>query len=506
MSIDWLGIETKELTALGGTGIALALVLVLGLLLLLPRAERRFVRMPVGFLAAHLLVVALRETAPHEASLQGPLEVLGLVLLLISLGRSSFLLFMHALLVRRLTRPVPRIFRDLVQALVYVAVALITLRAAGVDPGSLLTTSALLTAVIGLSLQDTLGNMFAGLAIQAERPFETGDWIQFDENPEHVGKVLEMNWRAIKLLTLERVEVTVPNAALAKAPIRNYTKPLSVVRRDTFVFVPFDVPPQRIHALLTEAVRSVTGVLPAPPPTVLTNRFTERGAELWIRYFIDDFSQREIVESQVLDRVWYVLNREGIEIPPPARTVRLVQASDEDEHREQQSGIEDRLNTLQHVDFLAALPDKARRSLAAAARCRLYANGEAIIEHGQTGSQFFVIVHGEVMVLAPSGTRVTEVARLRPYDFFGEMSFMTGEPRRATVRAITETQVLVIERDALASELEASPRLAEIISRVITEREKHLEARLAADASQKQSGLDHHSGELLHRIRKFFSI
>ena len=93
------------------------------------------------------------------------------------------------------------------------------------EPGSLLTTSALLTAVVGLSLQDTLGNMLTGLALQMQRPFEVGDWIQFDPDPRNIGQVIEVNWRATTVMTIDDVEVIVPNGALAKAPIRNFSQP-----------------------------------------------------------------------------------------------------------------------------------------------------------------------------------------------------------------------------------------------------------------------------------------
>jgi small-conductance mechanosensitive channel/CRP-like cAMP-binding protein len=506
MDLARLNIVTQQVTALDLWLMAVALFLVLALRLLLPRAERRYLRMPLGFLTAHVVVAGIRELTPPGSPLQPSLYVLALFLLLISMGRSAFLLVLHSVVVRRLARPVPRIFRDLVQALVYVGVALITLRAAGVDPGSLLTTSALLTAVIGLSLQDTLGNMFAGLAIQAQRPFETGDWLQFDDNPEHVGRVLEMNWRAVKLLTLDRLEVTVPNAMLAKAAFRNFSKPSAVVRRSAYVVIPYDKPPQRVQALITEAVRGAPGVLKTPPPSVVSFDFTERGVQLWVRFFIDDFSQRDIIDGAVRDRIWYALYREGIEIPAPLRTVRLQEVSDETLEQDRQAQVRDAFDALRHVDFLSPLSDEALHELSAGSRFRLYARGETIIETGESGTLFFVILRGEVEVLAPRGSIEVQVARLGPHDFFGEMSLMTGEVRRATVRTMTEAKVLVIDKYALQPILDASPELLETISRVLAEREAHLGERLADKPEERPASLDQRSGELLQRIRNFFAI
>src|SRR5262249_59228050 len=125
----------------------------------------------------------------------------------------------------------PRISLDIVHVLIFVAVLLATLSAAGAEPGSLLTGSAVLTAVIGLSLRDTLGNLFAGVAIQAQRPFEVGDWIQFDDKPAHIGEVVEINWRVTKVITLDAVEIVVPNAPLGQANIVNYSRPRRWARR-----------------------------------------------------------------------------------------------------------------------------------------------------------------------------------------------------------------------------------------------------------------------------------
>ena len=96
--------------------------------------------------------------------------------LLASIGRSLVVLLIEVrAAARRTARPAPRIFRDLSTAAVYLAVALLALRAIDVEPGPILTTSALLTAVVGLAMQDTLGNLVSGLALQLQRPFDVGD-------------------------------------------------------------------------------------------------------------------------------------------------------------------------------------------------------------------------------------------------------------------------------------------------------------------------------------------
>ena len=156
--------------AIGGIGTVIVTVLVVLLLLLMPREARGKVRLPALLMLAY---VALSLVHRHVSSptLHRPTELAGLAVLLLCFARSAFLLVFEWFFKHRLKRQAPRIVSDIVQVLIYFSIALIIFREMGAELGSLLTTSALITAVIGLSLQETLGNLFAGLAIQAQRPF-----------------------------------------------------------------------------------------------------------------------------------------------------------------------------------------------------------------------------------------------------------------------------------------------------------------------------------------------
>src|SRR5262249_22593961 len=203
----WLGVASE------GLGVAVAIALLLALRLTLPAAERGRLGLPATTLALHLVAYAGIVLSAAGTDARRVLKPISLLFLLASIARSAVLLFVDVA-GQRLKRPLPKISRDIAQGLAYGAVGMLALREAGVEPGSLLTTSALLTAVIGLSLQETLGNLFAGLAIELQHPFEIGDWIQFDADPKHIGRVVEINWRATRVMTLDEVELIVPNATL----------------------------------------------------------------------------------------------------------------------------------------------------------------------------------------------------------------------------------------------------------------------------------------------------
>ena len=197
--------------AFDGLGLLGAIAL-LGLAASFVRAdERKQLRFPAALLVVFAALYALGEQVT-DRDIDPFLHLVALAAILGSVARSSFVV-LHALYERQRRAPLPRILQQIVQGSLYAAVGLVVLRAAGVEPGSLLTGSALVTAVIGLSLQETLGNLFAGLAIQAQQPFAVGDWVQFDADPANTAQVIEINWRATRLLTNDRVEITVPNGA-----------------------------------------------------------------------------------------------------------------------------------------------------------------------------------------------------------------------------------------------------------------------------------------------------
>ena len=499
--------EIEGFTTFGSVALLTAAILLLAGRILLPPSERPHLRFPLVALFVHIALVLFRALLPEESGARGAVGLLALLLLLLSIGRSGFLVMVHSVFARRVTRPLPKIFRDILQGAIYAGIVLVVLRAAGVEMGSLLTTSALLTAVIGLSLQDTLGNLFAGLAIQAQRPFEVGDWIQYDPDPDKIGMVTEINWRAAKLLTIQQIEITVPNNLLAKTDIRNFSRPTPEARRSVLAHAPYHIPLRRVQSALVEAVRSVEGVLDVPDVTVIPDGFDERGVQYDVRYFITDFQRRDVIAGNVRDRVWYTLARMAIEIPVPRRTIQIVDPAHIRQEKDRIEELEARESWLRKVDFLRDLPDAAIHTLAERCETRLYDQHEDIITQGTQGQELFILRRGEVSILTRSNGRSLEVARVLPGQFFGEMSLMTGEPRKATVRALVESEVLVLGKEAFSKIFDDYPELVQHIGDVLADREEQLTEAQGKGARQASThDQDQRKQVLLTRIRDFFSL
>lgn len=507
MTIERLYEETMNGAAsLWGAGLVAGLVLIGLLLVLLPRDKRSSIKLPALLLVAYVVFMALLSAVPHNWPGHSRLSLIALFLLLASMGRSGFLLIVDSIIVAKLTRPFPKIFRDILQTLIYAAVVFATLRAAGVEPSSLLTTSAVLTAVIGLSLQETLGNMFAGLSLQAQQPFEVGDWVQVDADETLSGRVIEVNWRETKLLTESQMQLIIPNGALAKAPIRNYSKPTRVVRREIEVLCHYETPPRTAHATILAAIDGVPGVLAEPPPSVITRQLADSGVLYTVRFFIDTFAERRAIEGAVLDRVWYGLARANITIPYPTRVSHVQDVSDESRARAEADRHAEHLEAIGMVDIFEAIPADQREQLASTIRSVIYGPGEVVIRADAAGDELFIVEQGEVVVsIKPAGSGTLEVNRLGPGQFFGEMSLMTGARRTATVMAVEETVLVVVSKEDFQIVLEANPSLAESISETLARRQEQLADRsmiIHADNDPIRA----RSSDLLRRIQRFFSL
>jgi small-conductance mechanosensitive channel/CRP-like cAMP-binding protein len=495
------------ITSFGGIGLASAVFLLLLLVVLLPERTRPKARLPFALLIAHLIFLGLESEVPDTAVAAKPMSVVATFLLLAATARIVFLLVADGIFAGRLGRPLPKILRDILQGLVFLFVVMATLRAAGVEPGSLLTTSALLTAVVGLSLQDTLGNLFAGLSIQAQTPFEIGDWVGFDDHPRNVGRVIEINWRATKIITHEEIEIIVPNGTLAKTPIRNFSKPSPFTRRTVEVGCAYDVSPARVRDVILASIAGAADVLTDPPPQVAVGGFGQSSLDYQVHFYVSNFARRFAIEALVRERIWYALRRARIAIPFPTREVHTHATTDDKREAARAAELKDRVGLLSRVDFLRVLPAHELEHLATLIETRTYGRGELVLEQGEAGDELFVVARGEVsIVVGREGGSFAEVSRVGAGQFFGEMSLMTGDVRSATARALTEAELLVVGKAAFAQILAHAPDLAKKVADVLAHRQVELGAHLAERAKKAAVTEEAEAVELLERVKQFFHL
>ena len=483
-----------------GRELIVALVALVLFVFSAPRGRRWLAWGPITLLLLAPLPLAVAWLFPD--SFDAPkIAALGIRFFLLASLLQSVLLMVIVSAWERISRPIPRIFLDVLRLLTVVAALIAILFEAGVRAENLFTGSAVLTAVLGFALKDTLGNVFAGLAIHAEQPFELGDWIQYDTNPAHIGKVVEINWRATKVITLDEAFVIIPNGQLAQASIRNFTKPEPWSRRSLYVVAPYDVSPQRVQQTIVDAIRGSFGVLEHPAPSVVTNEFKERGIEYWVRLFTADFDKRDRVDGMARDRIWYAFARQGIEIPVATQQIRITQLPPPVIESETMA-VERRVRSLQRIGMLGPLTPEQIGQLAEENVERFYAAGEPVIRQGDPGDSLFVIMSGRVEVtVVREGAASVRLATLEEGDYFGEMSLMTGAPRSATVAALVETRLLEVGKESFRRLLAAQPNLVEQLGAALQVRESE-RARAMASVDR----VSPESQDIFKRIQDFFSM
>ncbi|HEX6764408.1 MAG TPA: mechanosensitive ion channel family protein, partial [Polyangiaceae bacterium] len=447
--------------------------------LLVVRAQPRDARGPFVLLAIYLVTRQIWPLLAPQGIAAKIVHFVSVFALLASISRSAFLIFTGARVMRRSFRPWPKILRDVIQALLYFGVAMVSLRAVGVEPISLLTTSALLTAVLGFSMQETLGNLFAGLALQGQQSLNVGDWVRFADGPEGVGEVVEINWRATHFLTNNQVKIIVPNGVIARAVLRNYSRPTSLVRHDIEVLAPYDVSPERVRAVILEAIPGTPGVLAEPVPTVIVHQFSDSGVTYQVRYFIERYGDRDPIEGGVRQRILYAFRRATIDFPFPHRHLLAPGLEVAVEHLAPPGTISKPASELDariaRLEPFTGLDPKALAELAKGSRLLLFSPGEAIIRQGEKGAELYGLERGEVEILVTlKANESVRVATLGRGAIFGEAALLTGGARTATIVALTECELLAVSRKAFQNAIQSNPALSEKLTQLLAGRMSHL--------------------------------
>ena len=366
-----------------------------------------------------------------------------------------------------------------------------------VNLGALFTTSAIFGVIIGLALQDTLGNFFAGISLHADRPFQVGDVVVVGQ--QHLTGVVEgITWRAVKIRTFQNHIVLVSNSSAAKEAIEVCPRDNLNARLVFFNTLYTDSPAKTIH-IVREAIREAENVSVKITPIVRIRNLGDNGIDYEVKYWLEDYAKYNDTDALVRQLIWYALRRANITFAYPTRTLHVERKGPMPLATGPQKEVIERLNA---VDIFAPLSNEETEKLAGAAVRHVFAAGELVIRAGDQGASMFVVHSGRVQVQVSDNGKQRPVAVLNEGAFFGEMALFTGEPRTANVVALEETEVLEIGHGAMKHLFETNPDLAESISWTIAERRAGLEASSQQAAAVAQA----ESAGLLSSIKRFFGL
>jgi small-conductance mechanosensitive channel len=482
--------------------------------------RRRRIRHVLFLYVAFLFCGSLEHTFTWLARWHAPLQVWAahvhlasaLVGALTSVSLGALLVFDFALPVLGIS--IVAITGDLLVGLGYIFAALGVLRAEGLSPSSVVTTSAIVSGVIALSLQATLGNILGGVALQVDGSIHVGDWLQLPDGQQ--GQVVAIRWRHTVLETRNWDTVIVPNSNLLAQNIvilgKRAGKPLQH-RMWVYFNVDFRFPPSQVIEAVQSALWAspIEGVAVDPKPSVICYDFAKEGRDSFahyaVRYWLTDLPNDDPTSSRIRARIFGALRRAGIPLARPTQTLFL--SAEEDDTARADRLKKRRIAAVEPVELFHSLTPEERDYVADHLRYAPFTAGETVTKQGAQAHFLYILCTGEVEVQrrGDEGQPVKVVAHVRAPGFFGEMGLLTGEPRGADVVALTDIECYRLDKEGLERILHERPEIAEQLSHTVAKRQVEMwSVREDMDARARAATMADAQTHILDKIQTFFGL
>ncbi|MDA8692521.1 mechanosensitive ion channel family protein [Saprospiraceae bacterium] len=313
------------------------LVIIVGLPLLFIFATRVYInRKPTGkglvppqivrwllipSLALHLILTKILGYSNQETIIKVSLTFVVIILMSFLFNAINYLLFSKKNILTK-KEIIPKLGRSVLHIfLMSIVSASVLSQVWGINLGNLLTALGVGSLVIGLALQEPLGNLFNGISLLMANPFRKGEWI--DINGE-VGKVVEISWRSVKIKTRFNEEVILPNNMLGKEKIKNLSRPNRIHVEFLKFGFSYDDNPVEVKAMLLELADNNERVMPSPAPTAVTISYDDYAITYGLMCFIKNFEDNIALKDEILTEVYVLSKQKGFTIPFPRQEVEVM--------------------------------------------------------------------------------------------------------------------------------------------------------------------------------------
>jgi small-conductance mechanosensitive channel len=245
--------------------------------------------------------------------------------------------------------------QNVVKGLILIIGVLIFLNALGISITPMITALGVGGLAVALALQDTLGNLIAGINVSLSKRIRIGDYIQLDSGQE--GYVVDMTWRLTTIRQLPNNMVVIPNTKLAQAIVINYNLPEKEMSVLVQVGVSYDSDLEHVEEVTIDVARNVlrdvTGGVPKFDPFIRYHTFSDFSINFTVILRVTEFVNRYLITHEFVKALHKRYTQEGIEIPFPIRTLHskfpmraeITQKSGEPRKVPQREGQENRGNT-----------------------------------------------------------------------------------------------------------------------------------------------------------------
>ncbi len=403
----------------------------------------------------------------------------------------------------------------------------VILQTAGFNLSSLAVLAGVLGIGFGFGLQNLASNFISGLTLLFEQPIKVGDFVEVDGL---LGTVEKIAIRSTIVRTPDDVFVIVPNNRFAENNIINWSYGAPRCRIHLPVGVAYGTDPVLVTEALSSAARIERRVLSSPSPKVWFRDFGDSALKFELLVWIDQPQDSEPIKSSLYFLIEQELRHRGIKIPFPQRDLHIHNLKElgalfqgQSPTAELNNGalglqtppptdppipkLPDNWNLrdlLRRVTYFEQCTDSDLRVLIEQGYRQLFPAGQVICHEKDPGESFYIILSGAVEVLSQ---RVKNyIATLHAGEFFGEISLLTGTPRTATVRALEDTVLFVVNRHDLQQLLSSHRDLAEQIAQKLSERQQALLDLGLLDASAMRSGNETPLERIRKRIQSLFEL
>ncbi len=416
--------------------------------------------------------------------------MLWILILITSIKIIVFVIFDYFILHKLKIRFI-KLIKDIVIIILYtIGILIIFNFYLNIKVTAILATSAVLTVVAGFSLQDILGDLFSGIALNFEDSLKIGDWIRVGSLE---GRIEQLRWRAVKIRTIDDVLILLPNQIASKREILNF--------KDQFALritmgVSYKDSPDLVISVIQDVLHSVPGVLKKPIPEIYVLSYNDFSIDYDIRYWTRDYGKRNIIESDIRRKIWYAFKRNGIQIPFPIRDVYIRKEI------KKEMSFDEVVRRLSNNEILKLIDPPQLATLLSEYQIDRYGKGEVILKDGAEGHFFYYIIEGEVEIKK----RNQILNSLRHDDYFGEISVLTGNKATADVIVSAESMILKIPSEKFKEVIEMNEKMAKGISEVIAARQLGLSELKDKAEAKIEKKIDKQSKTIFNRIKAYFNI
>jgi small-conductance mechanosensitive channel/CRP-like cAMP-binding protein len=359
-----------------------------------------------------------------------------------------------------------KLLQDLLASLIYLAaVFAIIAYVFDLPIQGLLATSGVVAIMLGLALQNTLGDVFSGLVLSFSRPYRPGDWISLEGGVE--GRVIELNWRATHVLTGRRDLAIVPNSTIAKSKIVNVSSPTGIHGVTIAVQLDTKTAPATGTEILAHAILNCRLIVATPAPTITVKAINATYTDYEITFFVDELGAVTRAQNQVFDLIFRHLAVAGIALAPAQH--QPPWAGEDPAVQRVTTGPE---RVLELVAIFASLTRDERKVIAAKLTPASYDQGETLVEPGAVLHALCIVGAGVLSFTREASDGERELLRLGPGDHFGEFGMLTGAPTTAKISALLPTTIYELAKDDLAPILEARPAVAHELCQALAQRQR----------------------------------